>query len=662
MTLMTRLAAAVAVLLPLSYFSVGSPVSLAAGPMLSAPSSLTTTVAKGDYGIDVFSYDSQLNLPSTIPTLETLGMGMQQFPNDNQWSWVTNSFRTGGQGAVSLNDWGRILESTGNTGLFIFNYDENPTFTGGGDAQDATNLTEYITQHHLPITAIVIGSEEYGPWDFSANLNPSDSAAYYAQSVVQIAQAIHTVDPSMKVGVSFSLGTGSYSRSWNQTVLRTDAPYINFLSVHDYPISSTVSDSELLSEIPNYISSAMNYVDEEISANVPAPLAKNIQTWVTEYNPYGQPGSQSTNAVYGAAMVESAMLWRSHGANKLFIWSYDGQAHAATAGWPVAADASQPFGLFALSGNGMAPELAANTLYPSGQALSQYMSAIGNGGLLRTWITGTFVAGQVSSNAGNTLFLINQSPSPESITIDGQTINAAGASLSTTTLTGPGVSLSSSQIPAPQAVNSATAYHQAPIIQSLGTVYDGESVVLHGQHFGTSMKAPAYVQVSQNNVNYGGPGNVYRIAITQWNSTTVTFTIPNGSSGPGLDNGSATVELATDDGVVSNMEPFTVAPAPQLDASVKTGTLRPGSLLTITGSDFGATQGNGYVLISQNGINYGAPGDSYKISVTHWSDNIVSLVIPDGSSGPALTAGPATLLVSNGDGEQSAIIPIMVQK
>ncbi len=628
--------------------------------MLSSPSSLTTTVAKGDYGIDVFSYDSQLNLPSTIPTLETLGMGMQQFPNDNQWSWVTNSFRTGGQGAVSLNDWGRILESTGNTGLFIFNYDENPTFTGGGDAQDATNLTEYITQHHLPITAIVIGSEEYGPWDFSANLNPSDSAAYYAQSVVQIAQAIHTVDPSMKVGVSFSLGTGSYSRSWNQTVLRTDAPYINFLSVHDYPISSTVSDSELLSEIPNYISSAMNYVDAEISANVPAPLAKNIQTWVTEYNPYGQPGSQSTSAIYGAAMVESAMLWRSYGANKLFIWSYDGQAHGATAQWPVATDASQPFGLFALSGDGLAPQLAANTLYPSGQALSQYMSAIGNGGLLRTWSTGTFVVGQVSSNAGNTLFLINQSPSPESITVDGQTINAAGASLSTTTLTGPGVSLSSSQNPAPQTVSSATAYHQAPIIESLGRVYDGESVVLHGLHFGTSMKTPAYIQVSQNNVNYGGPGNVYRIAVTEWNPTAVTFTIPNGISGPGLKNGSATVELATDDGIVSNTEPFTIVPTPQLNASIETGTLRPGSPLTVTGSDFGTAQGQGYVLISQNGINYGAPQNFYKVHIISWHNNIISLVIPDGLSGPALVPGTATIQIVNYKGLASHIIPVTI--
>ncbi|MCY0909164.1 MAG: cell surface protein, partial [Sulfobacillus thermotolerans] len=135
MTPMVKLMALSALALPLTFLSVNHSVSTVASNAVLAAPPLTTSISRNDFGIDVFSYDSQLNLPSTIPTLQTLGMGMQQFPNDNQWSWVSNTFRNGGTGAVSLNDWSHILQATDNSGLFIFNYDENPTFTGGGDAQ-----------------------------------------------------------------------------------------------------------------------------------------------------------------------------------------------------------------------------------------------------------------------------------------------------------------------------------------------------------------------------------------------------------------------------------------------------------------------------------------------------------------------------------------------
>lgn len=662
MTPMIKLMALSALALPLTYVPLKGSVSMAAGAQMVSPAPITTPISRSDYGIDVFSYDSQLNLPSTVPTLKTLGMGMQQFPNDNQWSWVTNSFRNGEQGAVSLSDWANILQATGNSGLFIFNYDENPTFTGGGDAGDATTLTQYIVSHHLPISAIVIGSEEYGPWDFSANMNPSDSAAYYAQSAAQIAQAIHAVDPSMKVGVSFSLGMGSYSRTWNQTVLRADAPYINFVSIHDYPISSALSNSGLLTQIPSYITTAMNYVHDEIAANVPAAQARHIQTWVTEYNPYGEPGAQSTSAVYGAAMVESAMLWRTEGASKLFVWSYDGQAHVATPSWPVATNATAPFGLFALAGDGQSPELLANTLYPSGQALSQFMNAIGQGGVLSTWSNADFVVGSVTSNATSSLFLVNKTASIQSIAVNGQTYAVTAASMLNTTTTAPISSLSLTQNTEINTLPQITYHNQTPVIQSLGTVYDGELATLHGSHLGSTMNIPAYIQISQNNVNYGGPGDDYHLAITQWTPSAITFRVPNGYSGPGLSNGPATIQLGTNSGVVSNIASLTVAPAPQLPVSLGLdNAMRPGSIVTVTGTNFGASQGSGYVLISQNGINYGAPSDWYKIDIVSWTNSSISFVIPNGGSGPALSPGVATLQITSGTGEQSAVTPLTIE-
>lgn len=662
MTLVSRSVISSILLLPVAYLLMSSPISQAAGSAIISPPPVTTPVNRTDYGIDVFSYDSQLNLPSAVPTLQKLGMGMQQFPNYTPWTWTTNSYRSGGHAAVSLNDWSRILESTGNSGLFIFDYDENPTFTGGGTVQDATNLTQYIVQHDLPITAIVIGSEEYGYWDFSQNLNPSVSAGYYAQRAAQIAQAIHAVDPAMKVGVCFSPSMGSYSRNWNQTVLRVDGPYINFISIHEYPIPVSLSNSQLLTQIPQDISEAMNYVKQEIAANVSPVNAANIQTWVTEYNPYNQPNPQSVTSIYGAAMVESAMLWKSYGAQKLFIWSYDGQAHVATPSLPVATNASAPFGLFALSGDGQSPEIAANALYPSGQALSEYMAAIGNGGLLSTWTDDDMVVGQVNSNSGDSLFLINQNPTEQSILVNGQPIDVPGASLVTTALPSPVASLSLTDNAEQATPKNSTTYQPTPQIKSPETVYDGESITIDGQYLGDSMHPPAYIEVSQGNTNYGGPGNAYHIAISHWSPTAVTFTVPNGSSGPALALGDATVQLATAEGIVSNTVPLTVTPPPLLSVSLATSkTLRPGSTVRVTGSNFGSSQGTGYVLVSQNSVNYGAPQNYYKIDITHWANNTISFMIPNGSSGPSLKPGFATLQIFNNAGMASPMIPLTIQ-
>lgn len=632
-------------------------------------SSLSTTpsvvsVSRNDYGINVFSYDSQLNAPSTVPALKTLGMGMQQFPNANQWSWTTNSFRSGGTAPVSLSDWGSILSHTNNQGLFIFNYDENPTFTGGGSPADATALTQYIVQHHLPISAIVIGSEEYGPWDYAANMNPSVSAQYYAARSALIAQAIHSVDPAMKVGVSFALGNGPHNTSWDQTVLRQDGAYINFVSVHDYPNAQLLSNAALLSAIPGEIQSAMQLIHNEIVANVPPQYAKNIQTWVTEYNPYGEPGPQSLQSVYGAAMVESAMLWRAEGANRLFIWSFDGEAHVAntvaSANWPLATNNSQPFGVFALVGDGMSPELPVNQFYPSGVALAQYMQAIGTGGTLSTWVTSSVIIGEVSHTTQANWFLFNESNTVKTITVNHQSITLDPASM--TELTNQNLIQQTNATPLP-ASPMAVLQYQAGIPQFSSpspTVYAGETVTMPGKYFAVQ-GSDSRVILRQNGVNYGAPGDAYGVKIVSWTPTTIQFVMPDGVNGPPLSPGNATLQVETNNNVISSQYPIKVGAVPPLPVSqVKPTTVEPGAPITVTGNNFGNNQGSGYVMVSQNGINYGGPGDAYKVSIAVWTNQKIIFTVPDGSSGPALNPGPATVVIANAQGLRSTRILLSV--
>ncbi|WP_053959771.1 IPT/TIG domain-containing protein [Sulfobacillus thermosulfidooxidans] len=631
-------------------------------PFTSTP--LTTSVSRTDFGINVFSYDNQLNAPSTVPTLNTLDMGMQQFPNANEWSWTTNTFRDGGTAPVSLKDWGHILEQTNNQGLFIFNYDENPTFTGGGTPHDATVLTQYIMQQHLPISAIVIGSEEYGNWDHYANMNPSFSAQYYAKQAALIAQAIHRVDPAMRVGVSFALGDGPHSIMWDQTVLREDAPYINFVSVHDYPNQKLLSNAQLLAALPQEITSAMQLIRNEITANVPPAIAHHIQIWVTEFNPYGEPGPQSLHSIYGAAMVESAILWRAEGANRLFIWSFDGQAHitnaVANANWPLASNSSQSYGLFALVGDGIAPELPLNQLYPSGILLSHFMQAIGSGASLNTWISPSVIISEVSHHNLNDWFLINETASVQTIAINNQSLTLDPASLT--------------EMPNQNAIHEITiqamAFTSTSLVHYQGglptfsipsqPVYAGEVVTLTGENFANEGPGSRIILL-QNGTSYGAPGDAYHVHILQWTPNTIQFMMPNGSSGPALIPGFAQIQVETTNQVLSPEETLSVSSIPTLPVvNISPSQASPGSSMTIFGNSFGQTQGTGYVMISQNGVNYGGPGDAYHVTISQWSNHQVTFTVPDGSSGPALIPGPATVKIVNAQGLSSSIMSVTI--
>ncbi len=640
-------------------------------PVASAPFA-TVPVARSDYGLNVFSYDQQLNASSTVGALQNLGMAFQQFPNDNEWSWTTNTFRYGGTGAVSLDQWGQLLNATGSSGLFIFNYDENPTFSGGGTPADAAQLTQYIVQHNLPIHAIVIGSEEYGSWDYSANLNPSTSASYYAQQAALIAQAIHGVDPAMSVGVVFDPGTDATGQAWNETVLRATAPYINFVSVHQYPLMSPVSNSQLLTLLPQYIGGAMQYVRSELSANVPPSDRSHIQIWITEFNPYWQPTVQTTEPVYGAAMVESAILWRALGASRVVYWSYDGQAHSPTPSFPVDTTPGTAYALFAIAGDGVAPELPMNQLYPSGLALAAFMHAVAGGGTLSAWAGSTVIAGEVQSGAGYHLFLVNESGASTTIGVNGKNVTLAPASYQELTESGAARLTSAISEASYTKPASTPSYSGVPTISSApASMYPGETVTVSGSNFG-STRGSGYVAIAENGVSYGAPGNAYTVRVLSWSDTKVSFEVPNGYSGPALTAGStATVRIGNGSGVVSSPDSISVVGPPTLSvSSISPDPISAGEYVTIYGNQFGSSQGSGYVWISQNGVNWGAPGNAYPVAIKSWTNTAITFLAPtnayevDGHWEAAVQGGSdATLEIVTASGAQSSplSVPVVTQ-
>jgi outer membrane protein assembly factor BamB len=69
--------------------------------------------------------------------------------------------------------------------------------------------------------------------------------------------------------------------------------------------------------------------------------------------------------------------------------------------------------------------------------------------------------------------------------------------------------------------------------------------------------------------------------------------------------------------------------------SLSPGTALAGQTITVTGSGFGATQDSSYVLFSDAGINWGAPGDAATWSISSWSNTQITFAVPNpsGSSG-----------------------------
>ena len=56
-----------------------------------------------------------------------------------------------------------------------------------------------------------------------------------------------------------------------------------------------------------------------------------------------------------------------------------------------------------------------------------------------------------------------------------------------------------------------------------------------------------------------------------------------------------------------------------------------GQQVTVTGSGFGASQGSSYLTFSDNGTNWGAPGDLASFTVDSWSDSAITFTVPQPS-------------------------------
>jgi hypothetical protein len=130
-----------------------------------------------------------------------------------------------------------------------------------------------------------------------------------------------------------------------------------------------------------------------------------------------------------------------------------------------------------------------------------------------------------------------------------------------------------------------------------------------------------------------------------------TVTAPSGSASPvraALQAEASYVSAEVPEQVTAS-EQGAPAPAP-LPPPVITGATpsspAPGTSVTLSGQNFGSSQGSSYLTLAQGGTSWGAPFDGAKLTITSWSDGSISFQLPP-SSGPfPLSPGTATVTVT----------------
>ena len=79
-----------------------------------------------------------------------------------------------------------------------------------------------------------------------------------------------------------------------------------------------------------------------------------------------------------------------------------------------------------------------------------------------------------------------------------------------------------------------------------------------------------------------------------------------------------------------------------------------GDQVTINGTGFGDTQGSGYLEFSDNGTNWGAPGNTAAFTVDSWSNTAITFTLPEPDGGFQVWAGtPASVTVVDDAGDVS---------
>ncbi|MFI2666407.1 cellulose binding domain-containing protein [Micromonospora carbonacea] len=240
-------------------------------------------------GVNQAIWDTNLGTNETSDLLRAAGVQMLRYPGGSYADIYHWKDHTAPGGYVAPNtDFDTFMAGARRVGaqpMIIANY-------GTGTPAEAADWVRYanVTKKY-GAKYWTIGNENYGnglygsAWE--ADDHPDKSATYYANLVVDYADAMKAVDPTIKVGAVLTMPgnwpdgitAASDPGPWNQAVLSIAGPKIDFVDVHWYPGGSA---AESLARTA-HVDEAAHLLRQQI-ARYAGPNAARIGISFTELN------------------------------------------------------------------------------------------------------------------------------------------------------------------------------------------------------------------------------------------------------------------------------------------------------------------------------------------------------------------------------------------
>lgn len=281
-------------------------------------------VADTALGVNHAIWDTNLGTNQTSDLLKAAGVQMVRYPGGSYADIYHWADHTAPGGYVAPNtDFDTFMAGARRIGaqpMIIANY-------GTGTPQEAADWVRYanVTKGY-GAKYWTVGNENYGnglygsAWE--ADNHPDKSATYYANLVVDYADAMKAVDPTIKVGAVLTMPgnwpdgiiAGGDPGPWNQAVLSIAGPKIDFVDVHWYPGGTAAQSLERT----NHLDDAMYLLRQQITRYAGAN-ASRIGISFTELNVdqgrTTQPGALFLADVYSSLLergVFTAQWWNVH--------------------------------------------------------------------------------------------------------------------------------------------------------------------------------------------------------------------------------------------------------------------------------------------------------------------------------------------------------------
>jgi hypothetical protein len=280
------------------------------------------TVGDMALGVNHAIWDAQLGTPEVADLMRNAGVQAMRYPGGSYTDIYHWRDHTAPGGYVAPNtDFDHFMAGVRRAGaraIVTANY-------GTGTPQEAADWVRYANiEKGYGVKYWEIGNEGYGNGHYGsaweADDHPDKSPAGYANLVRDYAVAMKAVDPTIKVGAVLTtpgewpdgITAAGDAGTWNQVVLSTAGPLVDFGIVHWYPGGE--SGPEVLPKT-NRITAAVRLVREQARRYAGTDLPIAMTELNTSYGRNTQPGALFAADAYATLMANGVFTvdwWNVH--------------------------------------------------------------------------------------------------------------------------------------------------------------------------------------------------------------------------------------------------------------------------------------------------------------------------------------------------------------